>query len=584
MALVSLNAEFDRDRAEFIRTPKYGESFCKNITAAWNSGFLCDVQLIATVDNTSVPAHKIVLASSSDYFVAMFKTPMRESLENVVNIGDMKGETLSALINFCYTGGILICENNVDTILKAASLLQLNKVVNICSDFIGERMQPSNCLSIFCIAECLNTLDLMQKAECFIKRHFLKVSQHQEFLELDIEHLQHFVKSEDITVDSEEDVFNILINWLTFKKDEREEHKSDLLSFLRLSQLKPSFILEKIEPICVTLESKQMVLEALKWHHLPKIRPSLSCTPPRITLLRSVVIIGSTESYLSIISYCPTAGEWTLWQPQICFRSYYAYTVLKDKLIILGGYKRKSPNDSNVYQTKSVQFLNMETMTVGNLPPMYETRFGLGAAVVGSCLYAIGGKNENEYFNSVECFNPNSGSWDFVAPMYNKRSFFASAVINDKIYVLGGYDSFKNIVYSTECYDSIFNKWSVCARMNMSCSNISVTVAKGSLYAIGSCIGFKTHMERYNPETDRWTTMFSLVDGPFFVGLTSVNIDLWAVTSPSATEMNALSKYDNDDNNWTEVKKLPMEMSSVLVVSIPNMHLVKLAYEEEENF
>ena len=52
--------------------------------------------------------------------------------------------------------------------------------------------------------------------------------------------------------------------------------------------------------------------------------------------------------------------------------------------------------------------------------------------------------------------------WEIVAPMYNKRACITPAVLNGKIYVAGGFGSDGT---SMERYDPETNKWTVLTPM-----------------------------------------------------------------------------------------------------------------------
>ena len=72
---------------------------------------LCDIEL-KTDDGTIVFAHKNVLVSASPYFHKMFTT-LDECNTNLVNITELDSTVLQLLINYIYTGEILVTKKNV---------------------------------------------------------------------------------------------------------------------------------------------------------------------------------------------------------------------------------------------------------------------------------------------------------------------------------------------------------------------------------------------------------------------------------------------------------------------------------------
>lgn len=57
-----------------------------------------------SIGNKRVPAHRLVLSAGSEYFAAMFTSSLRESAQNEIELMDVDGDALWALVLYCYTG------------------------------------------------------------------------------------------------------------------------------------------------------------------------------------------------------------------------------------------------------------------------------------------------------------------------------------------------------------------------------------------------------------------------------------------------------------------------------------------------
>lgn len=73
---------------------------------------------------------------------------MAESKLDVVELHDMDAPSLKQLIDFAYTGEIIITEENVQVLLPASSLLQIQSVREACCKFLLRQLHPSNVLGI----------------------------------------------------------------------------------------------------------------------------------------------------------------------------------------------------------------------------------------------------------------------------------------------------------------------------------------------------------------------------------------------------------------------------------------------------
>ncbi|KAF0717140.1 ring canal kelch, partial [Aphis craccivora] len=166
---------------------------------------LCDIG-IETDDGTIIFGHKVVLISVSTYFRNIFTGSNERNIDHIINIGDLDSTVLQLLINYIYTGEIIITEGNVKVLLSAANFLKLDYVKNVCVEFLQTQLDASNCLGIKAFAVLNDCMELSKSSQTYIKDRFLEVVNHDEFLSLSSVEVIKLISCNDIFVQLEEKV------------------------------------------------------------------------------------------------------------------------------------------------------------------------------------------------------------------------------------------------------------------------------------------------------------------------------------------------------------------------------------------
>merc|ERR1712226_1483399 len=117
----------------------------------------------------------------------MFTQEMAESRQNEVTIQDVDEHAMELLIDFAYTAVIKIDESNVQTILPAACILQLQEIQDACCEFLKKQLDPTNCLGIKFFADTHACHDLLHVSELYTLHNFQDVIESEEFLLLSTE-------------------------------------------------------------------------------------------------------------------------------------------------------------------------------------------------------------------------------------------------------------------------------------------------------------------------------------------------------------------------------------------------------------
>jgi len=263
---------------------------------------LCDV-VLNVGSREPIYAHRVILSACSPYFRAMFTGELAESRQTEITIRDIDEHAMGLLIEFCYSSKIVIDETNVQTLLPAACLLQLDEIQEKCCEFLKRQLDPSNCLGIRAFADTHSCRELLRIADMYTQHNFQEVMTSEEFLLLPANQLVDIIASDELNIRSEEQVFNAVMGWVKFNVAERRSVLSQVLQHVRLPLLNPKFLVGTVgsELLVKGDEScRDLVDEAKNYLLLPQERLLMQGprTKPRKPIRRGEVLFAGSLIYL----------------------------------------------------------------------------------------------------------------------------------------------------------------------------------------------------------------------------------------------------------------------------------------------
>jgi kelch-like protein 2/3 len=517
-------------------------------------------------DGMEIPAHKLVLASSSVYFYAMF-SGFEESRQDRITIQGVDYQALQLLVEYVYTSIVEVTEENVQVLLTAANLLQLTDVRDACCDYLQSQLDPSNCLGIREFADIHGCVDLFNYADTYIEQHFSEVIQFEEFLNLTHDQVEAFVRSDSLSIPSEEKIFECVIAWIQNDPLNRQNHLGRLMQHVRLPLLSEEYILQRVdkEPLLQDdLQSKNFIIEALKYHlmkkgdklifsfNTPRTIPRRPISQPKVLL-----VIGgqAPKAIRSVECYDLREEKWYQAAELPSRRCRAGVAVLGDKVYAIGGF-----NGSLRVRTVDVYDPTTDSWTA--CCSMEARRSTLGVAVLNNMVFAVGGFDGSTGLSSAEMFDPTTQEWRMITAMSTRRSSVGVCVLNSLLFAVGGYDgSTRQCLASVEAYNPVTNSWSAVADMSARRSGAGVGVLNGMIWCCGGHDGpsVRKSVECFNPETNSWRQVSDMAYCRRNAGVVAFGGLLYVIGGDDGTSnLQSVEVYHPESDSW---RILPASMN-----------------------
>ena len=526
-----------------------------------------DVTLLGQ-DGKEFKAHRNVLSEASPFFEKLLQSDMKENKEGVIRLELLTESLLQDILEFIYSGNIQISsEENAKDVITAADYLFLPNLKKIAGRFLEYNMTTSNCISTYHFAEIYRCDELVAKAKTFIESNFASVARSAEFLDLTSQEVEEWISSDEIVINTEEDIFIIILRWIAKERKFRTRKFEELFRHVRLIFASRDFILKELvtnDFVKQNESCKNRVMQALKWFDGSK-----SCDPPSPKSPRKVFEAHVLVAYgsNSVACYLPGEDKWyqlpenraresteiiahegKLFAITERLHKAECYEPLRNKWTssaltnilefmeinrdAVGGDCILAANGAiyavvisiNIgrqeYRTEFAKY-NMASHSWQFLPcPFLAGKHSVCAVAFNKYVYVVGGYGgdfltDQFEWNDAARFDTESSTWEQIATLQEARAEAFGAAANGKVYIAGGMKITiepRERLSSCEVYNEMTNEWSFIACLTVPRASGNMVCVDGTLYVLGGITDRRSRrsaepsltVECYDPEKDRW--------------------------------------------------------------------------------
>jgi speckle-type POZ protein len=165
-----------------------------------------NTDIVFSIGNERIAAHKTILAARSPVFAAMFEHDMREKKNSQVDVADITPNAFKRLLHFIYTGE---CEvrSLTEEIFFAADKYDVKDLKQICQIEMRKKLDVDNAIRLLILSDLHQAYDLKEKAILFINENAASVMKRPEWKELIKSHAHLIAElySQMVDVEMEED-------------------------------------------------------------------------------------------------------------------------------------------------------------------------------------------------------------------------------------------------------------------------------------------------------------------------------------------------------------------------------------------
>ncbi|XP_023263689.1 kelch-like protein 40 [Seriola lalandi dorsalis] len=581
------------------------------------------VDCVLKIKDKEFPCHRLVLCACSSYFRSIFLSDLEESKKREIVLEDVEPGVMGLILKYLYTSKINVTEQNVQDIFAVANVYQIPSIFTVCVSFLQKRLSLSNCLAVFRLGLMLDCPRLAVSARNYACERFQLISRDEEFLQLLPSELAAILTNDNLNVETEEAVFEALINWVSRDAENREKELPGMLDCVRLRLVNEDYLKEKVEKHKLMssnpeLQQKLQLVRDARAGKIPEVKkskkenggaekdgegedneeeeegllPGILNDNLRFGMFVRDLILMVNDT--GAVAYDPSGND--------CFvaslstqipKNHTSLVTKENQIFVAGGLFLDEQNKEDPLCSYFLQYDPVSADWLG-MPPIPSPRFLFGLAEAENSIFVLGGrelKEQEHTLDSVLVYDRQSFKWgeseSIPYPVYGH----ATISHNDVVYVIGGKGDNKSCLRKMCAYDAKRFEWKELPPMKIARSLFGATVHKDKIYVAAGVTdnGLTDSVEVYDIATKTWSDFVAFPQERSSLNLVSSAGSLYAIGGFAMMpledseeivpkEMNDIWRYNESERTWNGILREIQYASgsTILGVRLNTLRLTKM--------
>ena len=572
-----------------MATSAIADRIVSSIRDLWSSRLLSDVTLVA--DDKSFDVHRIVLAASSDYFMAMLTSNMQESDSRRIDLKGVTAAGLEPLLEYIYTGRLPVAKGNVCDVIMAATHLQMDTAIVYLTDKMNKIIDTDNCVDVKNVAKLCSLEDIEYIAEDYILDHFASVIREGNHCRLDLRALllcyfhERATEADAVLIGPETKVFQWMLDWIEYGPTERMNDIARVMEVVRfplMTSAEIDDIIKAVPKMTSDPRCEHLLQEARDYHNQSANTQVLKQTKrTRVRNSQCVFVISEhpTDHHIMTYALCfqdpvsqDAPREKAKWLhlldlednlPDIALNpDCISSIVVNDFLVICSipisadTNEKSSPRGCYLFDPRFSRWTKLASLNQGRCRPVL--------VVCEGALYALGGASENgttENTDSIEKYDFQTDKWTEVDKMKERVRNHAACCLEGNIYLAGGRREDGTLSDNLFVWDPRTLVWSRKLSLPNATEHHSLFTVNDQMFMVHPHLGV---IKTYQPDTQRWQKFWVRLDGPKLPCDASIVESGKNLVFVNGLQEGDVSESDSDDSDYERL--LDSERACVEVI------------------
>lgn len=262
----------------------------QNIESLFDTSSLSDVELVVIRGDQErrFKCHKVILASMSTYFQALFTTGMQESSQSEVVLKGVDPDLCEKVLRMLYGQPVEITQESLLTFVHLADFYGINQLLCRTGSLLEEfvTIGACNCCAKLVEASALRCTQAQQHCRRVVLQDFAAAAQQAAFVQLELGIIAELLEDDELRCDREEVVLTGLWYWWSHQEPPLPVATLDRLLELIRWPLLSTECLSGVEASHPSFKASamlpQLMLEGFRYHSADShARTLMRATQPR---------------------------------------------------------------------------------------------------------------------------------------------------------------------------------------------------------------------------------------------------------------------------------------------------------------